>query len=69
MIGPKTRKPIVWVGGSKQDLGAFPRPIKVKLGFALHEAQMGKKHLDAKPLRGFGGAGVLEIVADHEGNA
>jgi len=41
----------------------------VKLGFALHEAQIGKKHLDAKPLRGFGGAGVLEIVADHEGNA
>ena len=41
----------------------------MKLGFALHEAQVGKKHLDAKPLRGFGGAGVLEIVADHEGNA
>ena len=68
MTGP-ARKPIVWVGGSKQDLSAFPRRVKVKLGFALHEAQIGKKHLDAKPLRGFGGAGVLEIVADHEGNA
>jgi len=69
MTGPKARKPIVWVGGSKHDLSGFPRPVKVKLGFALHEAQIGKKHLDAKPLRGFGGAGVLEIVADHEGNA
>jgi phage-related protein len=69
MTGAKTKKPIVWVGGSKHDLSAFPRSVKVKLGFALHEAQIGKKHLDAKPLRGFGGAGVLEIVADHEGNA
>ena len=69
MTGPKARKPIVWVGGSKQDLSVFPRPVKVKLGFALHEAQIGKKHLDAKPLSGFGGAGVLEIVANHEGNA
>ena len=68
MTGP-ARKPIVWVGGSKQDLSVFPRAVKVKLGFALHEAQIGKKHLDAKPLKGFGGAGVLEIVADHDGNA
>ena len=64
----RARKPLVWAGASKQDLGVFPRPVKVKLGHALHEAQIGKKHLDAKPPRGFGGAGVLEIVADHEGN-
>ena len=68
MTAPRTRKPIVWVGGSRQDLSAFPRPVKVKLGFALHEAQIGKKHLDARPLKGFGGAGVLEIVADHQGS-
>jgi phage-related protein len=29
---------------------------------------MGGKHPDAKPLRGFGGAGVLEIVDDHRGS-
>ncbi len=28
-----------------------------------------KKHLDAKPLKGFGGAGVLEVVDDFDGNA
>jgi phage-related protein len=38
------------------------------MGFALWQAQCGGKHLDAKPLRGFGGAGVLEIVEDHDGN-
>jgi phage-related protein len=69
MTGSKARKPLVWVGGSKHALSAFPRPVKIKLGFALHEAQIGKKHPDAKPLRGFGGAGVLEVVADHAGNA
>ncbi len=39
------------------------------MGFALWQAQCGKKHADAKPLKGFGGAGVLEVVEDHEGNA
>lgn len=37
-------------------------------GFALHLAQTGKKHANAKPLRGFGGAGVLEVVEDHLGD-
>ena len=31
-------------------------------------AQQGGKHDHAKPLRGFGGAGVLEIVEDHDGD-
>ena len=38
------------------------------MGYALDFAQQGKKHPDAKPLRGFGGAGVLEIVDDYDGN-
>jgi phage-related protein len=29
----------------------------------------GKKHDQAKPLRGFGSAGVLEVVEDQDGNA
>ena len=28
----------------------------------------GKKHSQAKPLKGFGGAGVLEVVEDHLGD-
>jgi phage-related protein len=64
----QTRKPIVWVAGTREDLSAFPRSVKVSIGFALHQAQRGKKHPDAKPLGGFGDAGVLEIIADHSGN-
>jgi phage-related protein len=35
---------------------------------ALRTAQKGGKHSDAKPLKGFKGAGVLEIVSDFDGN-
>lgn len=38
------------------------------MGYALYQAQVGQKAPSAKPLRGFGGAGVLEIVEDHQGD-
>ena len=31
-------------------------------------AQVGDKHEAVKPLKGFKGAGVLEVVADHDGD-
>lgn len=37
-------------------------------GQALYDAQTGGKHPDAKPLKGFGGAGVLEVIEDDDGN-
>jgi phage-related protein len=40
----------------------------IAIGFALRTAQKGGKHSDAKPLKGFKGAGVLEIVSDFDGN-
>jgi phage-related protein len=38
------------------------------MGFALYQAQKGGKPIAAKPLKGFGGAGVLEIVEDNRGS-
>lgn len=38
------------------------------MGFALREAQTGGKHPDAKPLKGYRGAGVLEVVDDFDGD-
>jgi phage-related protein len=61
-------KPVVWIGSARADLAAFPDEVKDTIGFALFAAQQGGKYRDAKPLRGFGGAGVLEIVADHDGD-
>jgi phage-related protein len=59
-------KPVIWIGSSKKNLRAFPHEVQRRLGFALFQAQIGGKHADAKPLKGFGGAGVLEIVEDHD---
>lgn len=40
--------------------------VKDEMGFALYEAQCGLKPFDAKPLKGFGGANVLEIISDYQ---
>ena len=57
-------KPLYWVGSSKRDLLSLPGPVVDLFGFALCLAQDGRKHEQAKPLRGFGSAGVLEVVED-----
>ena len=62
-------KPIRWIGTSLRDLRSFPRAVRVDIGHALFTAQEGKTDPAAKPLKGFGGASVLEIVASHHGNA
>ena len=43
----------------------MPEDVRARVGYAVYVAQQGGKHRDAKPLKGFGGAGVVEIVADH----
>jgi phage-related protein len=61
-------KPVIWVGSSREDLRDFPDPVQDYMGYALYLAQRGGKHRDTKPLSGFGGAGVVEIVKDHRGD-
>lgn len=46
----------------------MPEDVIDVFGFALHLAQTGKKHDQAKPLKGFGGASVLEVVEDYMGD-
>lgn len=64
MDKPPSLKPLHWVGNSKRDLQALPGPVVDLFGYTLYLAQAGKKHDQAKPLRGFGSAGVLEVVED-----
>ena len=61
-------KPLAWVGSAKRDLLALPEEVIDAFGYALYVAQTGKKHEKAKPLHGFGSAGVLEVVEDWLGN-
>lgn len=61
-------KEVYWIAGAREDLRRFPEAIRLTMGYALYLAQAGDKHTDAKPLRGFGGAGVLEVVEDYDGD-
>jgi phage-related protein len=69
MRNPHPAKPLYWVGGSKKDLLELPERVVDVFGYALFLAQIGSKHDQAKPLKGFGSAGILEIIEDWEGNA
>jgi phage-related protein len=62
-------KPLFWIGPAQKDLSEMPEEVRRSFGHALWLAQMGGKHEKAKPLRGFGDAGVLEIVENEEGGA
>ena len=62
-MGPGTLKPIRWIGSSLRDLKSFPSEVRSEVGYALYAAQNGEMDPSAKPMKGFGGASVMEIVA------
>ena len=62
-------RPLRWMGSAKKDLLAMPDEVRQTFGFALYHAQIGSLHPDAKPLKGFGSAGIVEIVEDWHGSA
>jgi phage-related protein len=49
-------------------LCGFPREVRRDIGQALYTAQQGETDPSAKPMRGFGGGSVIEIVAEHRGD-
>src|SRR3954453_16204824 len=59
---------VIWIGSSRKDIRAFPQAVRRDIGQALYAAQQGETDPSAKPLQGFGGGSVLEIVADHHGD-
>ena len=63
-----TAKPLRWVGDSRRQIQKFPEAVKDGMGHALWVAQQGRKDQTAKPLKGFKGAGVLEVVEDFDGD-
>jgi phage-related protein len=60
--------PVRWAGSSLKDLKSFPSEVKAEVGHALYVAQQGDTDPAAKPLKGFGGVSVMEIVAPFDGN-
>jgi phage-related protein len=62
-------KPLIWIASTRRDLQEFPEGARQDVGYALFQAQLGETNRLAKPLKGFGTASVVEVVADHHGNA
>jgi len=61
-------RPLLWIGSSRKDLMQLPTKVRKVFGYALHFAQQGSRHPAAKVLKGFGGAGVLEVIEDAVGD-
>lgn len=62
-------KPIEFFNDSvREALRQMPDPVRKEFGFGLHLAQVGEKHADAKPLKGFSGVKVMEIVEHFQTN-
>jgi len=55
-------KPVFWLGSSRGDLRLMPDQVRRDIGKALYTAQQGFTDPKAKPLKGFGGTRVMEIV-------
>lgn len=67
LIMAEKGKSLEWVGSSFKDLMDLPVEVRKFFGYALSLAQAGDQHDTAKVLKGFGGAGVLEVVEDDAG--
>jgi phage-related protein len=61
-------QPLRRIASAKNDLSAMPIEVRRAVGYALFAAQQGEKHDDAKLLKGFADAGVLEVIARHDGD-
>jgi phage-related protein len=64
---PSVGKHLQWIGSSYKDLSSMPDEVQDTFGYALHLAQEGGTHANAKSFTQVGG-GVMEVVEDHQGN-
>jgi phage-related protein len=70
MVGMEGNKlaPLLWIASSKRDFMRMPERVITDIGYALYRAQLGEHPNTAKPLRGFGGAAVIELSEDCNGD-
>ncbi len=62
-------RPVIWIGSSRADLRRLPQQVRRDIGQALYAAQQGMTDPSAKPLKGFGGTRVMEIVERYRTDA
>ena len=59
---------IIYLGSSQKDSQKLPKEVQELFAYALDVAVAGGQHEDVKPLSGFHGRSVVEVVADHRGD-
>jgi phage-related protein len=62
------QRSLVWIGSSLRDVRGFPRTVRRDIGHALYAAQQREIDPSAKPLKGFGGGSVIEIIVNAGGD-
>ena len=60
---------LIFVAGSHRDFDKFPAGVQEVMLHGLTMARTGRKHVLAKPLKGFPGAKEMEIPYPHRGDA
>ena len=60
-------KPLYWVGSSRKDMRSLPPTVRRNFGLWLFAVQCGETPPAAKPLKGLGTPGVLELIEDGKG--
>ncbi|MGH6819394.1 MAG: type II toxin-antitoxin system RelE/ParE family toxin [Methylocella sp.] len=58
-------KPLLWIGSSRRDMKNLPLTVRRSFGLSLFAVQCGETPPSAKPLKGFRGPGVLELIEDN----
>ena len=61
-------RPVEWLGSTRKDVRSFPHPVRRDIGMALYAAQHDELDPAARPMKGFGGSSVVEIVSDFRGD-
>lgn len=64
----KPARPLQWLGSTRKDVRSFPRPVRRDIGVALYAAQHDELDPAARPMKGFAGSSVVEIVSDFRGD-
>jgi phage-related protein len=62
------KRPVEFVASARAALRGLPKEVRCVFAYAILLAELGGKHPDAKPLKGYGGAGVVEVVENFDGN-
>lgn len=62
------KRQLVYLGSSQKDARKLPTEVQELFAYALEVALEGGQHEDVKPLTGFHGRSIVEVVGDYRGN-